>query len=193
MRNKVLIFVLLVLLALSIYMMTNSKPKLNNKYAGGNYSFKLNTINGKITNNDFKGKVVILFFGYTNCPDICPTALADLKNAYKNLSENEIKQTQVIFIGVDPKRDTLKVLNEYVKYFNKNFIGATSNEKYLHKLASNFYAYFRYDSKKNSAGGYAVSHTARLYLLDKDGNLANTLGTNKIKVKLISDSIKELL
>ena len=128
-----------------------------------------------------------------NCPDVCPTALSDVKKAFKNLSEDEINDTQVIFVSVDPSRDSLKGLDDYVKYFHKSFIGATSNEKYLKDLTSRYYAYFSYDKQKDSAVGYTVSHTARLYILNKKGKLVNTLSSNKIDIKAISDAIKDVL
>ena len=192
MIKKIIPFILVFILALSMYLMTKEQPKYN-KYDGGDYSFKLNTINGQITNNDFKDKIVILFFGYMNCPDICPTALTDINSAFKNLSEDEKKNIQVIFVSVDPSRDKLDKLDEYVKYFNSSFIGASSDEKTLKELTARFYAYYSYDKQKNSAVGYTVSHTTRIYLLNQTGNLVNTLETNKIKIELISNSIKELL
>jgi protein SCO1/2 len=189
--RNLLPLVLVVILAISIYLMTKEQPKYN-KYDGGDFSFNLNTVNGQITNNDFKDKIIILFFGYMNCPDICPTALTDINNALKNLSKDKLKDVQIIFISVDPSRDKLKNLDEYVKYFNKSFIGASSDEKTLKELTARFYAYYSYDEQKNSAVGYTVSHTTRIYLLNQTGKLINTLETNRIKIDLISNSIKEL-
>jgi protein SCO1/2 len=176
----------------SVFLMLKS-PSSINKFKGADHSFKLNTISGKITNETFKGKVIVLFFGYTNCPDICPTALTDISNAFKNLTQKEKKNTQIIFVSVDPSRDNLKDLNNYVKYFNKNFIGATSDTKTLKNLTQRFYAYYSYEKQKNSAVGYSVSHTTRIYILNKNGKLVNTLSSTNVKISNISDVIKKVL
>jgi len=190
--KKSIIVILTVLMGLSVFLMLKS-PSSINKFEGANHSFKLNTIKGEITNKTFKGKAIVLFFGYTNCPDICPTALTDINAAFKNLSKKEKNNTQVIFVSVDPSRDNLKDLNSYVQYFNKSFIGATSDTKTLKNLTQRFYAYYSYEKQEGSAIGYSVSHTTRIYILNKNGKLVNTLASTNIKISNISDSIKKVL
>ncbi len=194
-RKRLTLIITFSLLVIGVFLITqpNKSNVKANKYAQDDHSFILNSKNGQITNDTFKGKAVVLFFGYMNCPDICPTALTDINNAMKDLTSDEKKNTQVVFVSVDPKRDTVGLLDEYVKYFNDSFIGATSSVKYLRKLTRKFYADFSYHEDKNSAAGYSVAHTGRIYILNKQGKLVNTLGSNQVIISDITKAIKEVL
>lgn len=124
--------------------------------------------------NDFqlsevRGNVVALFFGYTSCPDICPTTLAELKQALEELG-NPARQVQVLFVTVDPQRDTPERVQEYVNHFNPEFIGLSGAEPELAKVW-NDYGVFRQVVEGTSAAGYLVDHTARVTLIDQQGNL----------------------
>jgi protein SCO1/2 len=117
-----------------------------------------------------RGKVVLLFFGYTSCPDICPTTLAELKQALEKLGPEKAQQVQVIFVTVDPQRDTPERVQEYVDHFNKDFIGLSGTESDLAAVWRN-YGVFRENVEGTSAAGYIVNHTARVTLIDQDGNM----------------------
>ena len=188
---KKYIIVATIMLLVSIYLITK-KPK-DNLYLNGDYSYKLETQDGSISSENFKGKVVILYFGYMFCPDICPTTLNDIKNSLSNLNEKQLKNIQVLFVSVDPSRDSLSGLQTYAQYFDENFIGATSNEKIIKDLTNRFHAYYSYEKQENSALDYTVAHTTRIYILNKNGMLVNTLSTHNIDTKQISDAIKDAL
>jgi protein SCO1/2 len=119
--------------------------------------------------SEMRGRVVLLFFGYTSCPDVCPTTLAELNQAMKQLGD-DANRVQVVFITVDPQRDTPQRVQEYVDHFNSNFIGLGGTEEELTKIWSD-YGVFREIVEGTSALGYLVNHTARVTLIDKDGNL----------------------
>ena len=124
--------------------------------------------------NDFqlsqvRGKVIALFFGYTSCPDICPTTMAELNQALGELGERS-EQVQVLFVTVDPQRDTPERVQEYVSHFNQNFIGLSGSEPELAKVWHE-YGVFRQVVDGTSAAGYLVDHTARVTLIDQQGNL----------------------
>jgi protein SCO1/2 len=172
-------------------MITNTN-KPSNKF-DGDYSFVLNSKDGKIDSTLYKDKVLILYFGYMNCPDICPTTLYDLNNAINTLDDKTKKQIQVIFVSVDPSRDKIDKLDDYVKYFNKNFIGATNDETYLKDLTSRYMAYYKYEKQDKSAIGYTVAHTTRIYIVSKNTKLSETLSTHNIDIKQISKAIKQAL
>jgi protein SCO1 len=121
-----------------------------------------------------RGKVVALFFGYTSCPDICPTTMAELKQALEKLG-NKADQVQVLFVTVDPQRDTPERVQEYVNHFNPEFIGLSGSEAELAKVW-NDYGVFRQTVDGASAAGYVVDHTARVTLIDQQGNLRVSLG-----------------
>jgi protein SCO1 len=116
-----------------------------------------------------RGKVVALFFGYTSCPDICPTTMAELKQALERVGANA-DQVQVLFVTVDPQRDTPERVQEYVDHFNPEFIGLSGSEPELAKVWSD-YGVFRQVVEGTSAAGYLVDHTARVTLIDQQGNL----------------------
>ena len=119
--------------------------------------------------SEMRGKVVVLFFGYTSCPDVCPTTLAELKQALEKLG-NQADQVQVLFVTVDPLRDTPERVQEYVNHFNPDFIGLSGSESELAKVW-NDYGVFRQVVQNTSAAGNDVDHTARVTLIDRQGNL----------------------
>ncbi|HUE99381.1 MAG TPA: SCO family protein [Anaerolineales bacterium] len=116
-----------------------------------------------------RGKVVALFFGYTSCPDICPTTMAELNQALGKLG-NQADQVQVLFITVDPQRDTPERVQEYVNHFNPSFVGLSGSVSELAKVW-NDYGVFVEIVDGTSAAGYLVNHTARVTLIDQQGNL----------------------
>lgn len=119
--------------------------------------------------SQMRGQVVLLFFGYTSCPDVCPTTLAELNQAMKQLG-GDAEKVQVVFVSVDPKRDTPERVQEYVSHFNPAFIGLSGSEAELTKVWRE-YGVFREIVEGTSALGYIVNHTARVTLIDADGNL----------------------
>jgi protein SCO1 len=120
--------------------------------------------------SQMRGQVVLLFFGYTSCPDVCPTTLAELNQAMGRMRENEADRVQVVFVTVDPDRDTSERAQEYVNHFNSGFIGLSGTEEQLTKVW-NDYGVFREIVEGTSALGYIVNHTARVTLIDADGNI----------------------
>lgn len=116
-----------------------------------------------------RGRIIVLFFGYTSCPDVCPTTMAELNQALEKL-DDQAAQVQVLFVTVDPQRDTPERVQEYVDHFNPNFIGLSGSEAELAKVW-NDYGVFREVVEGTSAAGYLVNHTARVTLIDRQGNL----------------------
>jgi len=125
--------------------------------------------------SEMRGKIVLLFFGYTSCPDVCPTTLAELNQALSELDEEDAEQVQVVFVTVDPGRDTPERAPEYVDHFNSSFIGLSGTEEELSKVW-NDYGVFREIVEGTSAAGYLVNHTARTTMIDRDGNLRISFG-----------------
>ncbi len=121
-----------------------------------------------------RGKIVLLFFGYTSCPDVCPTTLAELNQALSNLHQ-KADAVQVVFVSVDPERDTPQAIQEYAKRFNPTFIGLSGSQAELEKIWSD-YGVFRSVVQGNTAMGYTINHTARITLIDADGNLRLAYG-----------------
>jgi protein SCO1 len=125
--------------------------------------------------SEMRGKVVLLFFGYTSCPDVCPTTMAELNQALAQLSDEDADKVQMVFVTVDPDRDTPERTQEYVDHFNPKFIGLSGTEAELTKVWSD-YGVYREIVEGASAAGYSVDHTARITMIDEQGNLRVSFG-----------------
>jgi protein SCO1/2 len=117
---------------------------------------------------DFKGKVVVIFFAFTHCPDVCPTTLAELAQVAKELGRDAEKM-QVLFVTVDPERDTPEVLKQYVPAFNPGFLGLYGDAAATSRVAKEFKIF--YQKQPLPGGGYSVDHSAGTYILDQQGRL----------------------
>jgi protein SCO1/2 len=118
---------------------------------------------------DFRGKAVVMFFGYTRCPDVCPTTLAELKAVKEQLGEDG-KRLQVLFVTVDPERDTQKLLASYVPAFDPGFLGLYGDPAATAKVAKDFRVFYQ-KSPGKTPDGYTVDHTAGSYVFDPQGRL----------------------
>lgn len=139
------------------------------------YSFTLQSADGKVRLSDFRGKMPIIYFGYMYCPDICPTTLALSASALQKLPKEEADKFQLIFISVDPQRDSVEDLKEYVEYFYPHGIGLSGDEKYLKEVTRNYGMYYAKEYENNSTENYSVAHTTSLYFFDKKGRLENKI------------------
>ena len=138
-------------------------------------NFRLTGANGKpFILNANKEKIILLFFGYTYCPDVCPTTLSEMKLTMDKLGGNAEK-VQVVFISVDPGRDTSVEMQKYVERFNAAFIGLSGTEEELEPVW-NDYGIFREVVPGTSATNYIINHTARVFLVDTHGNLRLSFG-----------------
>ena len=117
---------------------------------------------------DFRGKVVTVFFGFTHCPDVCPTTLAEMAQVMKELGA-DAEKLQVLFITVDPERDTPQVLKQYVPSFHPSFIGLYGDAEATARTAKEFKVFVQKQPVKD--GGYSVDHGAGTFILDRDGKL----------------------
>ncbi|WJF89978.1 SCO family protein [Paraburkholderia bonniea] len=134
--------------------------------------FSLPDSNGKMrTLADFKGQVVVLFFGYTHCPDVCPTTLAELSQALQELGPEAAKRVQVLFVTVDPARDTPALMGQYTSAFNPSFIGLRpADEAQLAKITKDFRVYYA-KVPGQTPDNYTMDHTAASYVFDPEGRL----------------------
>ena len=136
--------------------------------AGGD--FTLTDHNGeKFRLADQRGKVILLFFGYTSCTEACPVILSRVNSVFKQLGP-EREKAMAIFISVDPQRDTPQVLREYVKYFSAHTIALTGKKEEIDAVVNQYGAKYEIE-KSDSALGYHVSHTTDIYLIDQRGAL----------------------
>ena len=152
----------------------NKPPPFNGIDVTGNDSIggplALTDFNGKPrTLADFRGKLVVVTFGYTQCPDVCPTTLQDLNSAVKKLGP-DASRVQVLFVTVDPKRDKPELLREYVPAFNPGFIGLYGDDAATKKAASEFKVYYEVSPGKTPET-YTVNHSAQSFAVDPQGRV----------------------
>jgi protein SCO1/2 len=156
-----------------------------------NVAFKMRDFNRRIRSlEDFRGKVVVLFFGFTHCPDICPTTMTDLKKTMVLLKE-KASNVQVIFITLDPARDTEDVLKKFIPTFNSSFLGLTGSESDIDKVTSQFKIFYKkvYDGSK---AGYTIDHSSGLYVIDKEGSIKLRISHGEKPENIASDLAKLL-
>lgn len=132
--------------------------------------FALTDHNGKRrTLADFKGKAVLVFFGFTHCPDVCPTTMAEMANVMKQLGP-QADRVQVLFVTVDPERDTPELLSKYVPAFDPRFLGMTGDKAAIEKVAKEFKVFYQKVPGKEP-GTYTMDHTAGSYVFDPQGRI----------------------
>tara|TARA_B100000029_G_scaffold449208_1_gene472213 strand:+ start:3900 stop:4445 length:546 start_codon:yes stop_codon:yes gene_type:complete len=133
--------------------------------------FTLISQDGPISLSKFRGKVVVLFFGYTSCPDICPTDLARMAAAFRMLSKKELEETKGIFVSIDHSRDTVMIVSAYANFFHNNIIGLTGDETTLSKVAKDYFVFFDKAETGDTSEDYTLDHSTTTYLLDREGKV----------------------
>jgi protein SCO1/2 len=192
---KKLLTLLTMVLALAACDKLASKPPSfqNTDLTGLDYAkgFELTDHTGtKRTLADFRGKVVVLFFGYTQCPDVCPTTMIEMANVLKELGP-QADQVQVLFVTLDPERDTRELLASYVPAFDKRFIGLYGDAAATAKVAKEFKVFYA-KQPGGEPGSYSLDHTAGSYVFDRDGNIRLFLRHGQGTAPIVHD-LKQLL
>lgn len=150
----------------------------------------IDTTGQRRTLADFRGKILLVFFGYTQCPDVCPTAMAQAAQTMQLLGD-QARDVRVIMVSVDPARDTPDILGAYVKAFDPSFIGLTGTPEQLDKTARSFKAFYAKEPGP-SPEHYAMNHSSAFYLMDREGEARALLGPSLTPEDMAHD-IKLLL
>ena len=133
-------------------------------------SFALTDQDGRtVTSDSLKGKPTLIYFGFTYCPDVCPTSLLLMETALEKLGPDAAKKVNLVFITIDPTRDTPKALKAYLASFGPQFVGLTGDATAIKKVAGEYRVY--YAKHPLQGGGYAMDHSSELYLLGPNGKL----------------------
>ena len=152
--------------------------------------WQLTLMNGQARDqSSFAGKVQLVFFGFAQCPDVCPTSLSELSEAMKLLGP-DADRVQVLLVTVDPERDTPDLLRQYLSAFDPRFMGLTGTPEQVRQAASSFKAF--YSKVPRPGGDYTMDHSASFYLLDRNGE-ARVLLSNNVGAAAIAHDIKALL
>lgn len=171
-RRQALLKISAVCAALALSGCTPSTPTFQNTdITGADFgkNFTLTDHTGKTRSlSDYQGKVVLIFFGFTQCPDVCPTTLAELSEVMKKLGSGA-DRVQVLFITVDPERDTQTVLGQYVPAFDPRFVGLTGSVEQIAAVAKDFKAFYQKVPTPN--GSYTVDHFSGMYAFDATGRI----------------------
>lgn len=146
---------------------------LASKPTGGD--FVLTGSHGPVALANYRGKVVVLYFGYSFCPDVCLTSLSLIAQGFSKLEATELANVQGVFISVDPERDTPQRLADYVPFFHPSMIGATGTEEQIAEVTRMYGSSYR-KQPKASDGSYAVDHSSVTYIVGPDGKLSELLG-----------------
>ncbi len=123
-----------------------------------------------VTQEDYRGRWLLVFFGYTYCPDVCPTTLLNISAVLRQLGEDS-RQVQAIFITVNPERDNIKTMADYVGFFGGNIVGLTGSTSAVRAAAASYRANFRKVEEDRGPDAYLMEHQATIYLLDRQGKL----------------------
>jgi cytochrome oxidase Cu insertion factor (SCO1/SenC/PrrC family) len=207
MNNKgsyqwLLIFVFIAMLVQSSYAETAvnniandsraSKTKVaNNKESIGG-DFTLTDHNGKLFSlKSQRGKLVLIFFGYTYCPDVCPTELSTLSRVLKSL-DKDVDKVTALFITVDPERDTAEKLKSYVHYYSSHLVGLTGSKESIDKVTKAYHVQYKIHPHKATNKFYIVDHSASLYVINQQGKLDKIIPFG-LPIEHIQNVIKKVL
>ena len=158
----------------AILVLYSSMASIQAKQAEIGGDFELIAHTGKpFKLSDIEGKVGVIFFGFTHCPDVCPNTLLEIQRLIASLGEQS-DEVQILFISVDPKRDTPEILESYVNYFNKNIIGLTGSDEQISSVLEQYRGTVSF-SGDTSSNTYSVDHVANLYLIDKQGKVGSII------------------
>ena len=149
----------------------------------------MNSQGEPVSGSDYDGRVRMLFFGFTSCPDVCPTALQKLNQVTSSLAPELQDEVLTLFVSVDPQRDTPERLANYVDFFGDNIVGLTGTEPQLRELAKRYRTTFGYD-EPGPDGNYAVSHSSAIYVFDREGDprllMRSDLSAEEIRHDLVA-------
>ena len=191
-RSSSLRYLSIIICSLALLAACDKGPKFKSTdITGADYgqSLELADTSGKLRHlSDFRGKAVVVFFGFTHCPDVCPTTLADLSRVMEALGA-DADRVQVLFITVDPERDTPEDLGKYVHAFDPRFVALRGDAETTQRVAKDFKIYYE---KRKQGDSYTVDHSAQSYVFDPRGRLRLLVRPQGIATDL-PDDLRTLL
>jgi protein SCO1 len=203
--NKTIILGSVLAIFFAFFIYKNNQDNNQSVEIGGKFSLT-NQFNKTITENDLKGKYSVIFFGYTECTDICPTTLSSITKTANKLTKSQLENLNLVFITIDPETDTPAVLNNYMKNFHPNFMALTGSKNEILQVINQYKIYAEnYDSKKkshkhhdhsqhndkhkNHATKNHINHSTIIYIFDKSANYESHF-SNKFDIQEFTNKLK---
>ena len=176
---KITLFALVALIlgVVGLYLATSTQkfgdqPATEFKQLGGD--FTVETTQGAVSLSDLEGRIVVMYFGFLNCPDVCPNSMLTIKSALKKLPDAWQPNIQVLLISVDPGRDDVQALAAFAQHYDPNYLGATATPAVIDQITAQYAAYYSVEPA-DSPADYEVSHSSRYYVIGPDGQLADAM------------------
>tara|TARA_B100000029_G_scaffold514296_1_gene616576 strand:- start:1378 stop:1980 length:603 start_codon:yes stop_codon:yes gene_type:complete len=195
-RNFIILFLIFLSITASLAYYLGVRLSYNSGdvdfYANVGGDFTLRSEFRSVSLSDFQGKVVLLFFGFTSCPDYCPTELARIASAIRTLSENERNQTQVLFVTIDPERDTIEKVSQYTKFFHPNILGLVGTPEQVRDVAHKFFVFYEIVKDPDSDIAYTIDHTLTTFLIARDGRVKKLIDKHWTSTQL-ADAVRVAL
>ena len=158
---------------------------------GGDFSLQAH--DGPVSLEQYRGRVVLIFFGFTSCPDICPIALSVISRVFTELDADEIEEVVALFVSLDPQRDTAEVLLEYTEYFHPGIVGISGQIDDIKQFATSYGIRFERKEMAGSPIGYVISHPPDILVVDRNGQLLESRIKPEHSVDEILAYIRSLL
>ncbi|WP_305838020.1 SCO family protein [Photobacterium leiognathi] len=146
--------------------------------------FQLNSLDGTVSLNQFKGQTVVLYFGFLNFAEVCPSSMGVMATAFSMLPPEEYANVQGIFISVDPGRDDLDSLDKFAKHFDKRIKGLTGTKQEIDALTKQYGVYFDLVDMESSELSYTVDHASRFYIINPEGKLVDAMSHTTTPIEL---------
>lgn len=154
--------------------------------------FTLHSSAGPVSLHDFKGKAVVIYFGYTSCPDVCPISLGKLSQTLTTFSNAERAKLQTLFVSVDHRGDTPMKAQDYAQFFMKDAIGLTGSKPEIDAVVHLYGTSYVIEDTKKSAMGYSVQHSSSFFLVDDDGDFVGTVSTD-VATDVLAKELRKIL
>lgn len=181
MKFKLIVSILLLLIlaagvwsGLAIYSPKEKDPSMQKAEFLKGGDFQITNGDTVFNLSDLNGKVVLLYFGFTSCPDVCPTGLSVIKSAMTKL-EDQADDIKVLFVTLDPERDNLSRLNEYLPFFDDRIVGLSGSMSELKAVTKKYGVYYKKVDSDSDSLGYSIDHSANFFVIDSRGSLAYVL------------------
>ena len=161
------------------FVLTNSNDRNTENLGGADGvlggEFTLHHAEGSASLSDFRGQVVVLYFGFLNCPEVCPTSMSMITKALNKLDDNELQQVKPILVSIDPERDSFEQIKKFTEYFHPQILGVTGSREEIDLVANEYGAFNEVIESTTDGSDYEFRHSSRYYVVDQNGELIDAM------------------